>query len=196
MRGPAVGPFGASAPADEDKGLTTLGRLKHIQDPSFEYFEWHYLSFIKKCLTDYWWILQGKSDDEALSLWYLIFRILELDRKAQIDMLLLAHSGLVGRTVANEILWNLLSKWALDPRYEDLSHKVSSEINWARRRFDRPPRNHQDLWWWSWRCYEVPDRNQWSPLQVPRVPWSLRKGDDGRPLPPPECWELDPPDFQ
>ena len=108
-------------------------------------------------------------------------------------MFLLAHSGLVGRTVANEILWKILSWWALDPRYEDLSHKMSSFCNWARRRFERPPRNHQDLWWWSWRCYEVPDRNQWSPLEVPRVPWSLREGDDGRPLPPPECWNVDPP---
>ena len=61
--------------------------------------------------------------------------------------MLLAQSGLVGRTYANKILWSLLSNWALDPTYEDLSHKVSSEVGWARRNFDRPPRGNRDLKW-------------------------------------------------
>ena len=46
----------------------------------------------------------------------------ELDRK-----FLLAQSGLVGRTIANYIIWNLCPYWALDPTYEDLSHKVYYE---------------------------------------------------------------------
>ena len=40
---------------------------------------------------------------------------LELDRKAQADLLLLAHPGLAGCCEANEILWELLTMWALKP---------------------------------------------------------------------------------
>ena len=148
-----------------------------------------HLKFLHKCLTVDWHRLQGGVGDETLSKWLLIFRVLELDRKAMVDFMLLAQSGLVGRTYANKLLWKLLSNWALDPAYEDLSHKVSSEVGWARRNFDRPPRDHKDLQWWRWSAYDGPGRSrQFSPLEVPRGEWDLKSGPGGMPLPPPECW--------
>ena len=66
------------------------------------------------------------------------------------DLMLLAHSGAVGRGHANKIMWNLMSNWALDEAYEDLSHKVSNQVGWARRNFDRPPKEHEDTSLWTW----------------------------------------------
>ena len=40
----------------------------------------------------------------------------------------------VGRCEANEILWNLLSVWALNPDYQDLSNKTSSMVTVTHRR--------------------------------------------------------------
>jgi hypothetical protein len=36
-------------------------------------------------------------------------KVLELDKKARVDLFLLAQSGLVWRTIANYIIWNLCS---------------------------------------------------------------------------------------
>jgi hypothetical protein len=52
-----------------------------------------------------------------------VSKFLELDYKAKVNLFLLAQSGLVGRTLANYLLWNLCAYWALGPTYEDLSHK-------------------------------------------------------------------------
>lgn len=163
--------------------------MKYLEDEHFAYWEYQYLKFIKMRLTTDWYILQSGVDEVALMKWLNIMRFLELDKKARLDLLLLAQSGIVGRTQANKLLWNLLSNWALDPTYEDLSHKVSSEVGWARRTFDRPPRGHKDLGWWRWSCYDAPKwHKKWSPLEVPRGHWDLVRGLGGEPLPPPLCW--------
>ena len=78
-------------------------------------------------------------DLEAMQLWWEVFQVLELDKKSQRDLLILAHGGPVGRSYANKILWKLMSDWALDGTYRDLSNKVSNEVNWARKNFCRPP---------------------------------------------------------
>ena len=171
------------------KPLTTLGWLKYLQDPHFAFWEHHYLKYLHWNLTANWWVLQGGSDDRALESWLMIMRVLELDRKAMVDLFLLAQSGIVGRTYANKVLWDLMSVWALDPTYEDLSNKVSSEVGWWRRSFERPPRAHQDLNWWRWHQYDEPHyARAWSPLRVPGGRWDLQMGPGGRPLPPPACW--------
>ena len=141
--------------------LTTLGWLKWYDDPSFKHLEWHYLKFLHENLTTKWHLIQFGTGGEALDLWYLIFKVLELDQKAQLDLMLLAHSGHIGRGYANKILWDLMSKWALDDTYEDLSHKVSNQVGWARRSFDRPPADHSDLSWWTWSAYDEPQK-KWS----------------------------------
>ena len=119
-----------------------------------------------------------------------IFWCLELDRKAQMDPMLLAHQGEVGRYEANDILWNLLSVWAPKPDYQDLSNKTSSMVTLARKRIDRPPRDHRDMWGWSWSRYCEPQHPQWSPKAVPRDPFGIlvKTGPGGVPLPPPDCW--------
>ena len=63
-----------------------------------------------------------------------IFWCFELDRKAQMYFMLLAHQGEVGRCEANAILWNLLSVWALNPDHQDLSNKTSSMVTVTHRR--------------------------------------------------------------
>ena len=170
--------------------LTTLGWLKYLEDPAFRYFEYLYLKNIHRFLTERWWILQAGHDQEALEEWIQVFRILELDQKAMRDLFLLAHSGLVGRTKANEVLWNILANEALDPTYQDLSHKVTSMVYWARRSFDRPPREHGDLRWWCWSCYDTPYKRdlRWSPQEVPTRAWTLTMGPGDVPLQPPHCW--------
>eukprot|EP00972_Heterocapsa_arctica_P099118 14627674-Heterocapsa_arctica.AAC.1 len=98
----------------------------------FGFYEWRHLKFIKECLTTDWAILQGGSDAAALRKWIVIFEFLEFDRKAVMDLMLLAHSGLVGRSRADQVLWEVLSVWALKPSYYDLSHKVSHLVTMAR----------------------------------------------------------------
>ena len=135
------------------------------------------------------------TSDETLKKLVEIFNVLELDRKARVELMLLYHSGLPGRTSANKVLWNLLSDWALDPTYEDLSHKVSSEVPKIRRTFDRPPWNHRDLAMWPWRNYAEPLHRNWKwiakavpPRAFHDPPLVLVVGPGGPPLEPAECW--------
>ena len=125
--------------------LTTLGWLKYMEAPAWRHFEHQYLRFPRNSLTKDWQTIQGGVGSETLQKWMNMCRVLELDRKAKVDLFLLAQSGLVGRTLANNLLWNLCSYWALDPTYEDLSHKVSNEVGRLQQYFDRPPAHHHDL---------------------------------------------------
>ena len=170
--------------------LTTLGWLKYLEDPSFEHFEWHYLKFLKENLTTKWHLIQFGVDGEALNLWYLVFKVLELDKKAQLDMMLLAHSGHIGRGCANKLMWDLMSNHALHHLYGDLSNLVSNRVGLMRRSFDRPPAGHKDLSWWTWSCYDVPRNSMipWCPRNPPQGQWDLRTGPNGEPYPPPLCW--------
>ena len=102
---------------------------------------------------------------------------LDIDRKAQADMMLLAHAGVVGRTSANYLMWQMLSDWALNTTHQDLSRKVSSNVKWQRRNFDRPPANHNDLWNFKWKNLDdpLPHMKKWSPLEVPRGTCTSRR---------------------
>ena len=174
-----------------EKRLTTLGLMYYYNHPHFAYFEAKHLQFLHTCLTSNWWKLQGGVGQETLEILLNIFRVLELDRKAQQDFMLLFQSGLVGRTQANKVLWDLLSKWSLELPYEDLSHKVTNAVGFARRSFDRPPRAHPDLVWWTWNRLRTPVENEhFSPLRVPRQVQRCRilMGPGGMPMPPPHCW--------
>ena len=172
--------------------LRTLGILKKYNHPAVKFYEYRFLVWIKDCLTRNWPLIQGGCDNAARECWMSIFWVLELDRKAQLDLMLLAHQGEVGRCEANEVLWQLLSIWAIRPNYEELSNKCTSMVYDARRFFDRPPQNHKDLWGWSWSKYCEPRHPQWSPRAVPRDPCGngprVLTGPGGVPLPPPQCW--------
>ena len=160
------------APRDRQRGppkvYRTLGRLKVASVEGFLYFEHKFLCWVHEVLTYHWDTVQGGTDIHATRLWHEIFMTLELDRKAQGDLMLLAHEGLVGRSEANEILWELLSVWALRPEYEDLSHKVTNMVYIARRNLDRPPKEHEDRGRWRWQKYYVPRHPQWGPTAVPQ----------------------------
>ena len=170
--------------------LTTLGWLKHLNDPCFYFWEHYYLKFLHKNLTTNWVNLMCGVDIQAMQLWWEVFQVLELDKKSQLDLLILAQSGPVGRSYANKILWDLMSRWALEGTYRDLSNKVSNEVNWARKNMDRPPKGHQDLLWWTWSAYRdpLPRQRPWSPCTAPPIRWDLCMGPGQEPLPPPECW--------
>ena len=66
-------------------------------------------------------------DLQAMHLWWEVFQVLELDKKSQLGLLILAQSGPVGRSYANKILWDLMSSWALSDTYKDLNNKVTDE---------------------------------------------------------------------
>jgi hypothetical protein len=171
----------------------TLGILVNSNHPAKDFYEHRFLVWVKDTLTTQWPLIQGGNDDEALALWLSIFWVLELDRKATLDLMLLAHQGGVGRCEANEVLWQLVSFWAIKRPYEDLSNKCTSMVHAARRHIDRPPSFHDDFRNWSWSLYDVPRHPQWSPEQVPRdrdgnLVVRFRTGDGGVPLAPPQCW--------
>ena len=107
--------------------------------------------------------------------------------------MLLAQSGAPGRACANHLLWDLCSDWALDRTYEDLSHKVTSMVAYLRKHFDRPPANHWDLDWWTWRAYEEPwgEHAPFDPRQGEVVP-KIKMGPEGELLKPPACWSFSP----
>ena len=107
-------------------------------------------------LTEKWAIIQGGMKADALNLWIQVTRVLELDNKARRDLFLLAQSDLVGHTHANKLLWDLLTGPALEKKYLDLSNLVSNWVGKARKEFDRPPRDHVDLQWWTWEHYDAP----------------------------------------
>ena len=117
--------------------------------------------------------------------------VLELDTKARRDLMLLAHSGYVGRTEANFILWNVLTKEALDVPYTNLSSLVSNRVHAARQQFDRPPNWNADFKYWGWDKYLHP-----RPLVAPFAPgavpeagtFEIQTGDGEVPLAPPMCW--------
>ena len=165
----------------------TLGHLKACNIQSFRWFEHKFLCWVHEVLTYHWGSVQGGRNAHTAHLWQQIFHTLELDRKAQGDLMLLAHEGEVGRSEANEILWDLLSRWALRPEYEDLSHKTTHLVSQARRRIERPPEEHWDRGRWRWNQYYEPRHPQWSPKAVPRN-YTVLKGPGGVPLAPPQCW--------
>ena len=123
-----------------------------------------------------------------MALWQDIFMGLELDEKACQDIMLLAHLGEAGRSEANEILWDLLSDWALKPEYLDLSHQATHLVNQSRRLLDRPPKTHKDRGLWHWRHYWVPRHADWSPIAAPPA-YTLKMGEGGEPLRPPWNWD-------
>ena len=118
------------------------------------------------------------------------FKVLELDQKSKLDLMLLAQSGHIGRGHANKIMWDLMSNWALDDMYEDLSNKVSNQVGLARKQFDRPPAWHPDAQWWTWKAYDEPTKlmGPWCPKRRPRGEWDVRTGPNGEPYQPPWCW--------
>ena len=100
---------------------------------------------------------------EALELLLELFAVLELDRKAQLDWFLLAITGLVGRTEANEVLWELLTTEALGLEATTLSNLLSSRCSAARKNFERPPAEHPFRRQWGWARLEVPRNPHFSP---------------------------------
>ena len=99
----------------------------------------------------------------------------------------MAHLGEAGRAEANEVLWNLLSDWALRPEYRDLSNKASSLVREAREHLDRPPADNPARGQWRRQRYWTPRHKHFSPFEVPQR-HTIRTGPYGEPLPPPLCW--------
>ena len=102
--------------------------MKILEVPGWQYFEWRYKKMLHMSLTSKWKDLQSKRDPDTTEWWRGLFRMLELDRKSQRDLWLLAQSGVVGRTYFNYIMWEILSVNAAGPDYEDLSHLVTHMI--------------------------------------------------------------------
>ena len=167
----------------------SLGYLKQWNDPAFHYFEWHYLKNIEDLLANKWHLLQGGYSQNCVNLWYQICRLLELDQKVIRELWILLHGGVVGRALANECLWSLLSVEALEANYLNLSNCLSVKIKDARKRMDRPPANHQDRASWGWDRYTTPDRPHWAASSSPQESgWWYLKSQHNHPLPPPRCW--------
>ena len=147
------------------------------------------MAWLYTVLTRQWGIVQAGSDFRAMCCWHDIFLHLELDRKACVDIMLLAQMGIAGRSAANEVLWELLTIWALKPEYLDLSHKCTSLVYKQRSFIERPPFDHQDLGTSKWSRYAVPHNPHFDPRNVPPAPYRHVTGPQGEVLPPPQCFQ-------
>ena len=173
--------------------LRSLGWLEEARHPMFAWLEWQYLRVIHLCLTEHWAHMQSGADDIVAQQWFYMMQMLELDRKVKMELFLLCQSGKVGRAYANKILFETLSCEALQKPYRTLSNLVSVKIKKARRLFDRPPREANDLRWWVWSCYvdvTYDNLGVWSPDAVPAELEFIRVGDGRQPLKPPQCWGM------
>ena len=96
--------------------------MKSSDHPDFLHYEYRFLKWVQKTLATDWATVRGGWAGRAKVMWIAILRTLELDKKAQVDLFLLAQQGNAGRTEANEILWGLFSDHALRTPYRDLSN--------------------------------------------------------------------------
>ena len=173
--------------------LTALGVLKREKCPWYAFLEWRQRKDLHSLLTESWPSIQGGKDRLALENWRKAVETLELDGEAIQDLFLLIAQGRAGRAEANEILWDLMSHWALvDRDHRDLSRKCSSMVSTARRCIDRPPARHEDRVSWTYRASMFPRNSAFDPLEVPADPRVLT-GRGGVPLRPPACWGAPPP---
>ena len=182
--------------APDPRIFHTIGVLKRADDPNLAYWLWLYKCALKRILVWHWRDMQQYSDPETSLKWVHAMQLMELDRKAQRDLILLAYSGHKGRTLANKLMFQLLSYKALsDPDYENLSNWVSAEIKTLRRSMDRPPWFHRDMFnTWTWESLESISRRDlpFSPHEVPADAAAMcRTGTHGEPLPPPDCWQVE-----
>ena len=175
--------------------MLSLQLLIHFRHPTAEYFELWYRHCIRTLLVDLWYLMQGGTNGEACHLWLRACKVLELDRKAKMELFLLLQQGKKGRAVGNKMMWHLLTDQALRKPYRNLSMLVSNQIKWKRQAIDRPGRQMEDLKWWTWECYwdlEYGNLHEWAAAGAPNsegtYEWEIVTGPGGVPLPPPRCY--------
>ena len=93
--------------------------------PNADWFEHNHLRFLYKTLTVRWHSLQGGRGPTVLGMWLQVLRVLEVDRKGIRDLLGLCQDAEIGRSYANDILWDACSKWGAKRPYRHLSHKIT-----------------------------------------------------------------------
>jgi hypothetical protein len=187
-------------PGPEDPGADYSASpppSQRIYDPTCRWWTRNFVNFLYRTLTEDWGFIQGGGGDETLQMWKRLFRILELTRRAQRDILDLSQRGIAGRIMANKLIWDLCHDWAFNPLNENLSLLCSDGVARACRRIEMPPAldpegPNERLQWTSeagWATYQVPeDHLRFSPNAVPRGCWTVVTGPAGEPLAPPECW--------
>lgn len=172
--------------------LMSLGHIKNLGDSRFEYLEWTFRKQLRDLSTVYWPMMQGGDDEEALSLWKDLWVLLELDADSWLELMLLVSQGPPGRSEANQILFELMTRWASMGEYKNLSRKVSTMIKAARRAIDRPPDDHSDLRFWTVQRAMVARYPEFLPEKVP-TNGLIQTAESGAPLRPPQCWVPPPP---
>ena len=168
--------------------MTSLGMLKKINHPSYKYLEWKFRAEVLDFTTNFWPIVQGCSDDEALEYWKDIANLLELDEMTWRHLILMVHQGVTGRAAANKLIWDLLTQYAI-MEHVDLNHKAMSLITDCRKLIDRPPSWHDDAQHWTFERALQPTEiiKHFAAEAVPEGP-QVTTGNEGQPLVPPHCW--------
>lgn len=103
------------------------------------------------------------------------------------EFLLLLHQGPVGRSEGSQILWEVITRLAPVRDYMNLSRKLTTMVNRARKAIDKPPDNHPDLKGWT---REKALKARYPEFLVTAVPPNpvIKTGPGGGPLRPPTCW--------
>ena len=81
--------------------------------PSYRYLWWKFRSEVFHRTTNYWNMVQGPMDDEALEFMKDIANLLELDAMTWNPLMIMVHQGDPARTCAKVILWDLLNQSAM-----------------------------------------------------------------------------------
>jgi hypothetical protein len=156
-----------------------------------DFLKWLHRRRAVKFLSEDWPLIQGGAEHRARTKWPEVMDFLELDDLAQKALFLCAHQGLAGRTIANQLLWDLLSKWS-NTAHKDLSQLLARNLEMARHVIDRPPDFSKDLQYWTWsRAINPPPQiAAFSPKNIPGWPDRvvMYVNPLGQPLPPPSCW--------
>ena len=159
-----------------------------VDHPSYKYLEWKQRTEILSYTTNFWPIVQGCSDDEALEYWKDIATLLEFDEMTWRHLILMVHQGVAGRACANYLLWSLLTEYSIKS-HKDINHKAMSLIGEYRKFIDRPPKWHDDAKNWTFERSLQPTEviKEFCAEMVPDAP-QVTTSPEGEPLPPPYCW--------
>ena len=179
-----------------DDTLACYLKYSELTPEEEEFAKWLHRKRSITFLTIDWPLIQAGTGPLARKKWLEVLEFLELDDVIIKNIFLCIHQGIAGRTLANHLIWQALSKWS-NSWHKDISNLMSVHLERDRQHFDKPTTRGRDAPHWSWTRVITPPQyiENFSPKKVPGWPNNVCMVIDplGQPLPPPTCWAPPPP---